>query len=189
MCYEDNLLCAADSDMGGAMGSGHAGYYPSSMSPTSSNPANHSAATHLSDPRGLGQHGMTTFENQTVDATWQPPAQGASSEDVKAWVEHQLDRIGSTPLIGRFVMLGPSERRRGGVPSPLVAVHRHFTMPLQAVLYFAPVTGTSSTNRSLLDTPISARLREHVHLPIPTPGGCIAGPLQMVWLACQCWPW
>lgn len=98
----------------GAGTPGHAGYYPSSMSPTSSNPGNYTATTHRSVLQNQYQTGMTTFEQQTVDATWQPPAPGAAHDEVKAWVEHQLDQIGSTPLIGRFVLLGESERRRGG---------------------------------------------------------------------------
>ena len=62
---------------------------------------------------------MTTF-NQTalsaVATVSRPPTNSSSPEEIKAWVEHQLDLLGSAPLLNRFVLLGPHERRRGGAP-------------------------------------------------------------------------
>ena len=50
-----------------------------------------------------------------------PPDENSTPDDIKAWVEEQLDLLADTPILGRFVPLGPSERRRGGT-SP----HPHF---------------------------------------------------------------
>jgi hypothetical protein len=120
-------MCVLAESNGGGGDPYFVGYYhPSSMSPTSSNPANYTSTTTRSAYQNQNQnqnqnqyqyqhnHGMTTFERQTVDATVQPPTKGAPHDEVKAWVEHQLDQIGSTPLLGRFVLLGPSQRRCGG---------------------------------------------------------------------------
>ena len=83
------------------------------MSPTSSNPANCSFTTH-----NTTHNGMTTYDVHSTappaSEGRQPPAPHAGGEEVKEWVEYQLDQIGSTPVIGKFVLLGPAERRRGG---------------------------------------------------------------------------
>ncbi|NJR42366.1 MAG: hypothetical protein HC767_06600 [Akkermansiaceae bacterium] len=90
---------------------------------------------------------MTTFNQTavTVGATSaMPPTNSSTPDEIKAWVEHQLDIIGNDPLLNRFVLLGPHERRRGGAhlvvspadaalpPGPFaVEVHRgtHELMP------------------------------------------------------------
>lgn len=65
---------------------------------------------------------MTTFANTTAqpaadqDDAAVPPTKDASMDEIKAWVDHQLDLVGTTPVLNRFVMLGPHERRRGGTP-------------------------------------------------------------------------
>jgi hypothetical protein len=83
------------------------------MSGGSTNPANYTASSHRTTP-----HGMTTFNQTayTIGATQAaPPTAGANADEIKAWVEHQLDVIGDIPLMNRFVLLGPNQRRRGGV--------------------------------------------------------------------------
>lgn len=92
----------------------------------------HSSSTHHARkargqgaPRGLPMHahGMTTFEQTAISAiatVSQPPTNSSNPDEIKAWVEHQLDVLGNTPLLGRFVMVGPHERRRGGTPLALI---------------------------------------------------------------------
>lgn len=46
-----------------------------------------------------------------------PPEKHATPEEIRSWVHTQLDLIGANPLMDRFVLLGPGERRRGGVYS------------------------------------------------------------------------
>eukprot|EP00892_Ulva_mutabilis_P004417 jgi/Ulvmu1/2347/UM013_0195.1 len=57
--------------------------------------------------------GVTTF-GLTAGATRAAPEAGASDDEVKAWVEWQLDGLGEMPVLQRFVMLGSAERRCGG---------------------------------------------------------------------------
>lgn len=101
---------------------GHAGYAQSSMSGGSTNPANYTASSQAR----TNPHGMTTF-NQTAftagtNTAVAPPTNASSPDEIKAWVEHQLDMLGDTPLLNRFVLVGPHERRRGGAPLVLADV-------------------------------------------------------------------
>jgi hypothetical protein len=59
-----------------------------------------------------GPGGLTTIETNTPST---PPGDDASPHDIKAWVEEQLDLMREIPILGRFISLGPAERRRGGV--------------------------------------------------------------------------
>lgn len=61
---------------------------------------------------------MTTI-GITTSGQMEPPGENASPDDIKAWVEEQLDLLGDTAILGRFVSLGPAERRRGGTLSYL----------------------------------------------------------------------
>lgn len=67
--------------------------------------------------------GLTTFGLTSAAGTRDAPAAGASDEDIKAWVEYQLDSLGEMPLLQRFVLLGGAERRSGGA-RPLLRAHR-----------------------------------------------------------------
>jgi hypothetical protein len=91
---------------------------PSSNSPTWIAMANDSGSARRATTNGHSR-GMATFGNTSVcDPATKDiptyPTEDASTDELKAWVEHQLDKIGSTPLLNRFVLLGPRERRRGG---------------------------------------------------------------------------
>ena len=94
---------------------------PSSTSPTWAAIANDAGSAPHGTSRAL-PNGMTTFANATAqpaaeqDDAVVPPTKDASMDEIKAWVDHQLDLIGTTPVLNRFVMLGPHERRRGGAP-------------------------------------------------------------------------
>lgn len=71
-----------------------------------------------------GPGGLTTMATNTVPSSQlSPPDENSTPDDIKAWVEEQLDRLSNTPILGRFVSLGPSERRRGG--APLSDLHRN----------------------------------------------------------------
>jgi hypothetical protein len=101
---------------------GYAGYAQSSMSGGSTNPADRGTSTQRTGP-----HGMTTFNNTNFTSgaktSVAPPTNASSPDEIKAWVEHQLDLIGDTPLLDRFMLLGPNERRRGGALLATSAAH------------------------------------------------------------------
>lgn len=104
-------------DAGSVAPSGHGGYAQSSMSGGSTNPANYTASSHRTYN---APHGMTTFNQTSYTSNFTqavPPTNSSTPDEIKAWVEHQLDLLGDTPLMNRFVLLGPNERRRGGVSS------------------------------------------------------------------------
>ena len=109
----------------------------SSMSGDSTNPANYTASSHRTShhdeyhsghlcsysgrPRDHDHdthcHSMTTFNQTALTAgpsTIQAPTSSSSVDEIKAWVQRQLDMLGDTPLLNRFVMIGPRERRTGG---------------------------------------------------------------------------
>lgn len=110
---------------------GHAGYAQSSVSGASTNPANYTASSNRTTPHNMttagsqnhpygktNTHGMTTF-NQMSYTTEQgvvskPPTSSSSPDDILSWVENQLDMFGRNPILSHLVLLGPSERRRGG---------------------------------------------------------------------------
>jgi hypothetical protein len=52
----------------------------------------------------------------------QPPPPGAPKDDLMAWLEYQLDLLCGRTVAGRFVLLGASERRRGGTLHPAAAL-------------------------------------------------------------------
>lgn len=52
--------------------------------------------------------------NEAPSSQLTPPGENATPDDIKAWVEDQLDVLGEMPILGRFISLGPNERRRGG---------------------------------------------------------------------------
>lgn len=58
----------------------------------------------------------TTYENNTsvFSQDIRMPNDESPPEEVKDWVETQLDSIDQSPLLDRFVLLGATERRRGG---------------------------------------------------------------------------
>ena len=102
---------------------------PSSTSPTRAAMANDTGSAQHANHRDLPP-GMTTFANTpaqspATEGMHAPPAKDASMDEIKAWVEIQLDQIGSTPLLNRFVLLGPHERRRGGAPIATSALRVH----------------------------------------------------------------
>ena len=133
---------------GAPLSNGHAGSAQGAVARDSTNPANYTASSHCTNPqdtypanhssssrhsrrshdRTTQAHGMTTF-NQTalsaVATVSRPPTNSSSPEEIKAWVEHQLDLLGSAPLLNRFVLLGPHERRRGGAPIATSALRVH----------------------------------------------------------------
>jgi hypothetical protein len=51
-----------------------------------------------------------------------PPAPGAPLEDVKAWMELQLDLLGDSLLLGKYELLGAAQRRIGGM-HPCILSH------------------------------------------------------------------
>lgn len=57
--------------------------------------------------------GLTTFGFTTAGPR-EAPGAAADGDEVKAWVEFQLDSLGEVPLLQRFVLLGGAERRTGG---------------------------------------------------------------------------
>lgn len=61
-----------------------------------------------------GPEGLTTMPG-TILVDSEPPEADANPEEIRDWVNHQLDSIGSTPLLDQFVLLGEGERRRGGL--------------------------------------------------------------------------
>jgi hypothetical protein len=96
--------------------SGHLGYYHlGKASLASSNSAQYIATTARSAGQYWPLHGMTTFDLQSFTAVAQSSTNSPTREEMKARVENQLDEMSESPVLGRFVLLGPSERRRGGV--------------------------------------------------------------------------
>lgn len=76
--------------------------------------------------------GLTTF-GFTTGAVREAPGATADDDELKVWVEYQLDSLGEMPLLQRFVLLGAAERRAGGAgPSSLLGFLRstHAALPL-----------------------------------------------------------
>lgn len=88
--------------------------------PSSSSQAALRTAGTLFSTTGTTPGSSARHAQSAADMT--PPPLGARAEERRQWLSHQLDLIGTTPLLQHFVMLGPTERRHSGVPpraSPL----------------------------------------------------------------------
>lgn len=115
--------------------------------------------------------GLTTF-GLTAGGTQAAPAAGAPDEDVKAWVEYQLDCLGEVPVLQRFVMLGASERRTGGALSLRARVTRAAVRPVRMHACSAGTSAGGAPKALRLGAAISCR-----HAPHP---GQLAGKAAVV---------
>jgi hypothetical protein len=104
---------AESTSIGGAGVSGYLGFYQFRSASLVSNSALYVSTAARSASEYWPLHGMTTFGLQSFTATVQSSLNSVPQDEVIG-VEHQLDKFGSTPLLGRFLLLGPSQRRRGG---------------------------------------------------------------------------
>eukprot|EP00892_Ulva_mutabilis_P004406 jgi/Ulvmu1/2337/UM013_0185.1 len=69
-----------------------------------------SSSSHAA-PHTAGTTPGSSARHANAAADLAPPLPGARAEERRQWLSHQLDCIGTTPLLQRFVLLGPTERR------------------------------------------------------------------------------
>lgn len=131
-CYDDDdgdSVSAAVLRMPGAFltpgGSSLAGAAAVSLSAATGDPSSSSQSAQRTPGRQFSTsgttHGSSTQRAAAAEAA--PPLPGARPEERRQWLMNQLDCIGSTPLLQRFVLLGPAERKSSGVASALVSLY------------------------------------------------------------------
>lgn len=122
---EPDGLAATMLRVPGAIGAPHvpslAGAAAGSLSVATGDPSTSSQAALRSSATMFSTSGTTpgsSTEPTRAASDVPPPPPGARAEERRQWLCHQLDCIGSAPLLQRFVLLGPTERRHSGMDSP-----------------------------------------------------------------------